>query len=77
MATTTVRKVFYTLCFGFMFRTEVRVYEHFEEYIDDLTNLLKTIHAGSIDTFKLRAVSGEEALEEARQHYKKNGWNID
>lgn len=73
--TTTVRKIFYTLCFGFMFRTEVRVYEHFEEYIDDLTNLLKTIKTGSIDTFKLRAASGEEALAEATQHYKKNGWN--
>lgn len=77
MATTTVRKVFYTLCFGFMFRTEVRVYEHFEEYIDDLTNLLKTIKTGSIDTFKLRAESGEEALAEAKQHYKKYGWKID
>lgn len=75
--TTTVRKVFYTLCFGFMIRTEVRVYEHFEEYIHDLTNLLQTIRTGSIDTFKLKAFSREEALEEATQHYKKNGWNIE
>ena len=75
--TTTVRKVFYTLCFGFMIHTEVRVYQDFEEYIYDLTNLLKTIRTGSIDTFKLRAASGEEALQEAKQHYKKDGWKID
>ena len=75
--TTTVRKVFYTLCFGFMIHTEVRVYENFEEYIHDLTNLLQAIGTGSVDTFKLKAFSGEAALEEAKQHYKKDGWNID
>lgn len=67
---------FYSFCFSVWFGTGVRVYNNFNEYINDLAEISAAISGGSIDTYKFYACDEETALEKAKIHYKEQGWNL-
>ena len=54
----------------------MRVYNNFNEYIKDFSEISAAISGGSIDTYKFRALDEETALEKAKIYYKEQGYNL-
>ena len=67
---------FYSFCFQLWFGTGVRVYNNFNEYINDFSEISAAISGGSIDTYKFSACDEEAAYKKAKQYYKNNGWAL-
>ena len=68
---------FYSLCYSVWFKSEIGIYDNFDEYIRNFADISEAISGGSIDTYKFIAENEEKALKKAKQYYKDNGWKLE